>query len=96
MSDTAVAAPDCPTLRRLAAIRPGERIRYLSDAPSVMKGPACKALIERIHGFVRGLVLAGRIELSQEKYTVAAEKRGARKVTVVEYFATGRERPNAR
>ncbi len=80
---------DCYTMRRMTALRPGEKFRYLTCPENAFQGPACKALIARIHDHARGLSLAGRVILTKE---IRIDGEGKKAVRITDFFATGKER----
>jgi hypothetical protein len=88
-----VTAPKCPTIARLASLKPGESFRYLSYAEHIVTGPLCQDLRERIHHYAHGLALVGRVELKTERYPAG---KGKNAITITDFIATGKERSRVR
>lgn len=84
--------PPCPTIDRLAALKPGETFTYLSypEGRLASAGPLCRALYERIHAFARGLELKGRVELVQR---TRPGGNGHQRCAITDFIAVGRWQP---
>lgn len=83
------------TIRRLAAIRPGQRVRYYSGDKNkdLVGAPAvyCR-FVESIFDFARRRFLAGLVELREETRIIAGSVEYPQAVTVTDYVAVGKVR----
>jgi hypothetical protein len=85
-------AIECPTIKRLRALRPGESLVYYRGGKFAQdirsRVPVYANLLARIERTAAELQILGRVTLSERESTIISIN--GNELTVIEHIATGR------